>query len=715
MSTDKVQEALERFKQAQDFYNEQRLAAREDLKFVAGEQWADSPNPDDEMRLTVNLLNPFLRQITAEARSANPSIRVIPVAAGADEDLAELCGGLIRHIEQASEADAVYQKALWYAAASGEGYFGLDTDYCSDLSFDQDLKIVGFPNPEKVFLDPRHEALDGCDSEWAFVIEDISHAAYGRQFPDSKISESIATKNFALVSLPGDWMNKDTVRVAKYWCKEYEMKKIYLVLDPLTGNQVTQDTAPTEDQVLLNSRTAQKVTVKCYLMNGCEILETLAWPGKYIPIVKVTGDSFYVAGERQQFGAIRFAKDPQRQYNYFTSRQTEMIDLAPKNSFVGATGQFANNPEKWANANRTNFGFLDYTPQALNGQPLPPPTRVSGLDLNGFNGVTSSRAQALEDLKLTFGLHDAALGRMQQEASGVALANRVEQSSRSTYQYFDNLLLALKCLGRQIVDLLPYFYDTERTVRIVKPTEEERMVKINDPKKAGRYDIALLSGNYDVVVTTGPAYASKRQEAYEALSNIAGTNPAAGAVIGDLIISQIDSPVARLAASRVKATIPKEILAATGDDNGEDLAPKELLQKAQMELAQIQMQLKQKDMENQELQVQVKVAEDKSALELTKMDVEGAHKTAQLRLDERMAELEYQLKVKEIELKERQLELTEQKMKIEGLRTAHEMNESTREEMAEHQGRAHNEASEYRSNVDIPDMDSDTNLGGALE
>lgn len=672
---DPIHEALERFKQAQDAYSKQRDDARSDLRFVAGEQWSSDPS-GDELRLTVNLLNPFLRQITAEARTANPSIKVIPVGNGADIDIAEVRQGLIRNIEQQSNSESIYQLALWYAAASGEGYIFIDSEYCSDESFDQDLLLKACENPEKVFLDPLHTKVDGSDAEWAFVIEDISHDTLKRKFPKSKLGENIQQFGWDRLSLPGDWLDEETVRLAKYWVKERRPKTIWLVQDPLTLEQSVMTEQPPEDVVVLNKRTSHDIVVKCYLMNATEVLEETTWPGKDIPIIKVTGDAFYVGGERVQYGAVRHAKDPQKQYNYFTSRQTEMVDLAPKNSFVGATGQFANNPEKWANANRINYGFLDYTPTALNGTPVPPPTRVSGLDQASFNGVAQSRQQSLEDLKLVFGLHDAALGRMQGEASGVALQNRVEQSSRSTYHYFDNLLISIKAIGRQLNALIPYFYDTERIVRIVKPTDEEQLIAINSMSNNNRYD--LTRGDYSVIVSTGPAYASKRQEAYEALNQIMAALPDTGRVIGDLVASQIDSPVAQRAAQRIKATIPQEVLAATGENNEEDLAPAELLQKTQQELSVAQQKLQQVELEKQELETKVRIAEDKSALELTKLDQESDLKRMEMQQSAAMAEQEIALKWAELDLQRTRLEIEEKKLAISAISVADEVAEGMR-------------------------------------
>lgn len=665
---DPVHEAIERFNQAQDAYSRQRQDAREDLRFVAGDQWSDSTQ-SDELHLTVNLLNPFLRQITAEARSANPAIKVIPMGGGADVALAEARQGLIRNIEQQSDAESIYQNALWYAAAGGEGYIFIDSEYCSDDSFDQDLILKNCENPEKVFLDPHHVKVDGTDADWGFIIEDISHDALKRKFPKSKLAEGLGTLGWNRLSLPGDWIDAETCRVAKYYVKERIPKKIWLVMDPLTMEQSTTDEEPGDTLVVLNSRTSFDTEVKCYLMDGIEILEETTWPGKHIPIIKVTGDNFYVGGERVQYGAVRHAKDPQRQYNYHTSRQTEMIDLAPKNSFVGATGQFSNNPEKWANANRVNYGFLDYTPVSLVGHPVPPPTRVSGLDLSAFQGVAASRAQSLEDLKLVFGLHDAALGRVQGEASGVALQQRTEQSSRSTYHYFDNLLIALKAVGRQLNELIPFFYDTDRIVRIVKPTDEEQMIAINSISNKNRYD--MTKGDYSVIISTGPAYSSKRQEAFEALNGIMAALPESGRVISDLVAGQIDSPVAQQAAARLKATVPPEVLAATGEDDNEDAVPAELLAKAKQDLAMNQQKVKHLELEKQEMQVQIKIASDKSALDLTIADMKHDEVMRRITLDEQIAMSEMQLKTQEHALAERQIELKEKELQMNATVAAH--------------------------------------------
>jgi hypothetical protein len=698
---DLILEAMANFDLAVTAYTPARTQAREDLKFVAGKQ-ADTATDGDPYALQVNLLNPFLRQITAEIRTANPAVRVV-AQDDEDVDTAEIRGGLIRAIEQDSNSEYVYQNAVWYAAASGEGYFFIDTEYVADDSFDQNLLLKACPNPEMVFIDPSHTEPTGKDCEWGFVIKDIPTAAYRRQFPKSELNERLGTTSWSRLTLPKQWLTENTVRVAQYWVKQYTQKKLWLVQNPQTLEQYTMDTRPGDDVVLLRKepRIVQVAEVKGYTINGIEVLEKIDWPGTRIPIFKVPGDTFYIGGEKTQFGAVRQAIDCQRQYNYAVSRQTEMVDMAPKSPWIITTKQLGNNAEKWANSNRIGYGYLDYN----NEQGAQAPYKAAGINQSDFGAVVQSREQAYEDMKRVFGLNDASMGSVSKGAmSGVAIDSQVEQGSRSTYQYFDNLLLAIKECGRELNDLFPYFYDTDRLVRIVKPTNEDQVVAINSMSNDKRYD--LTKGNFAISVTTGPAYASKRQEAYTALSGIMNALPQAGAVIGDLVASQVDSPVAKLAAARIKATIPPEILAAT-EENG-DLAPREQLQAAKAQVAQLSQQTKQMGDKLQELDLENKQMKDQAALELTKADMEHEIKKGQLKLDEQVAEVEARLTKMKLDLESRKLDLAEKELEMKSLMAAHEVNESGRPEKEE--------VTSDDFNITLPNVEGDTtDIGGKMD
>ena len=660
---DLIREALDNFTIAQKEYQELRRQARDDLRFLAGEQRPAAV----ENFYQVNLLPVFIRQIVAQAREANPAITVVPVAQ-ADSGLSDVYSGIIRSIEQKCDAQTAYLSGLWYATAAGEGYLLLDTEYVSPDSFEQEIVIKAAENPEKVFLDPTHTLLDGCDAEWGFVVEDMSHAQFRRRFPKSQLAKRLggSVQGWQALNLPGDWLNDKTVRVARYYAKDYKEKTIYLYEDALTLETKTFDEEQDDPGLLfVQKRRSYDVKVCAYVLTAYEVLDETIWPGKYLPIIKVTGDTYNVGGKKVQHGAIRFAKDPQRQFNFSLTKKTELIDLIPKVPFVAANGQVVDNPADWANAHRVPIGTLTYKPVSLEGQLVPPPTRPAGIDAAAYSAVAGAQAEALEHLKLTFGMHgNPAMDATMNEASGAALAQRFDAASRSIYQYFDNLLVSMRCIGRQLVEIIPIIYDTDRIVRIVKPDDTEQLIAINSLSNNFRYD--LTKGTYDVVVKTGPAFASRREKSLAAATQVLPLLPEGQrALVSDQILRLVDDQTTRAMADRLKASQPPEILAASGEtDNTADLAPAELVVQLQQQLSMVQQQLKTMELQKQELEVKVKLAEDKTALELMKHDAEMQHKLMELQQKDELHELEGRLKLKEMELAEKQLEIKEKELQI---------------------------------------------------
>jgi hypothetical protein len=190
--------------------------------------------------------------------------------------------------------------------------------------------------------------------------------------------------------------------------------------------------------------------------------------------------------------------------------------------------------------------------------------------------LIQAKMGASDDIKSTTGQYDSSLGATSNERSGRAILAREKQGDTGTYHYVDNLSRAIRHITRQLVDMIPKIYDTERIARIVGLDGEVEMVKINpeqpEPVKEIRDETGLLIekiynpgvGTYDVVVTTGPSYMTKRQESLDAMSQLLQGNPQLWAVAGDLFVKNMDWPGAQEMAARFAKTIDPKLL---GDDD----------------------------------------------------------------------------------------------------------------------------------------------------
>jgi hypothetical protein len=107
---DILREAKDAFVLAADAEAENRREALDDIRFARlGEQWPERVRRDRELEgrpcLTINRLPSFIRQVVNDARQNKPAIAVHPVDDAADPQTAEVFSGLIRHIEQSSDAE----------------------------------------------------------------------------------------------------------------------------------------------------------------------------------------------------------------------------------------------------------------------------------------------------------------------------------------------------------------------------------------------------------------------------------------------------------------------------------------------------------------------------------------------------------------------------------------------------------------------------------
>ncbi|CAB4157055.1 Phage P22-like portal protein [uncultured Caudovirales phage] len=593
-SRDTLQMMRDRFKQALSCYAESREDELDDLRFMAGSPDNQWQWPQDVLAtrgsvqgqtvnarpcLTINKLPQHVRQVTNEQRQNRPSGKVIPVNDQADIEVAEVLDGIVRHIEYMSDADVAYDTACENQVTYGEGYIRLLTEYCYEDSFDQDIKIARVRNSFSVYMDPLIQDPCGADAEWCFITEDMTKEEYQRLYPTASPVSTIMAQGIGDQDI-SQWITDDTIRIAEYFYIDHKPDTLYLY----PGNQTAFKNSP-EDRSMramgltpLRERSVDRKRIMWMKTNGFEVLEEREWAGKWIPVIRVIGNEFQVDGRIFISGIVRNAKDAQRMYNYWTSQEAEMLALAPKAPFIGYGGQFEGYEYQWKTANTQNWPYLEVNPDVTDGSgavlPLPqraaPPLPQTGL--------IQAKMGASEDIKSTTGQYNASLGQVSNERSGRAILARQKESDTGTYHYVDNLARAVRYVTRQLVDLIPKIYDTQRIARIIGVDGETNMVKIDptqpEPVKKIVDQTGIVIdkiynpsvGRYDVVVTTGPSYMTKRQESMEAMSQILQGNPNLWAVAGDLFVKNMDWPGAQEMAARLRKTIDPKLLADQDND-----------------------------------------------------------------------------------------------------------------------------------------------------
>lgn len=554
---DLLAEAKQAFDECVAHESENRQQARESIEFARlGVQWPQEIEKERRRErrpcLTINKLLPHIRQVVNDARQNKPGIQIHAADDYADPETAQIFGGLIRNIEYQSNADVAYDTATDCAVSGGIGYMRVVVDYAYNDAFDSDIMIKRVSNPFSIYGDPNSKEADSSDWNSAFVTEQLTQSQWDRRWK-SKAKTSWDDTSWT------HWRDagQNMVTVAEWWTREQVDRKIYLtdtgmVLDEeqIQGNPDIQLFLQTGQMQIVREemRPSHKVTQR--FVSGAEVLEENEWRGCYIPIIPVYGDEFDFEGKRYWRSLVYNAMDAQRNYNYWRSNATETVALAPKVPFIGPKGAFDSDLARWQTANTDSHAFLEYDGNQ-------PPQRQP-LDMGRAAGALQEALNAADDIKATTGQFDASLGARSNETSGRAIMARQREGDVATFHFIDNMARAVRCTGKILIDLIPKVYTTERMIRVLGEDGEQATAQIGPQRQrddaTGKIQVhSLTLGKYDLTVSTGPSFTSRREEAAVNMTELIRAYPPAAPVIGPELAKVQDWPGAKKLAEKLEA------------------------------------------------------------------------------------------------------------------------------------------------------------------
>jgi hypothetical protein len=621
-----------------------------DLRFLAGDQWPEYAKQARVNRpmLTVNKLPQFLHQVTNDIRQNAPVIKATPVDGETDPQLAKTYDGIISDIQYRSSAKHVYATAAYHAAACGIGHWRVTTQYIEDDGFDQELAIELIPYPFSVYWDPASVKPDRSDAMWCIVVEMVPKDTFAEKYPDAQPVNVDVIRSFNSINGLSNsifWAQNDHVLIAEYWCKKPQKKTIAAFKSGVTADITGLDMIKLYQMQMqygpiVKKREANGYRIEQSLVSGVEILSgPHNWPGNHIPIIAVIGTEIPLETTTIRHGLLRNARDPQQLYNFYRSAAAEHIALSPKSPYLVTDEMIGKHKSDWDTLNTKNRPYLRYTPDPK--APGARPDRINAPEPP--QALWQEGQMATDDIKATTGIYDASLGARSNETSGVAIKRRETQGDTANFHYQDNLQRSIEQCGRVLIDLIPKIYDNERTARMLAEDGSEQFIPINKTLYDNQGQPVIVNdlnqGRFDVRVTIGPSFASKRLEAADAIVELMkALPPELAPLLADIAVRNMDIPDAQEAAKRLKAMLPPQALQ---DPNAPPPQPDPAQQQAQ------QMQSQQAELEI--IGGRAKVAETQAKADLVQTKAQGEHinnllKAAQLE----GTQLENEVKVRNI-------------------------------------------------------------------
>lgn len=655
-------EAKENFARWENWESDFRTRYVQDVKFANadsdnGWQWPNDLRADREANkrpaLTINKVQRLVAMITNDSSENKPAITIKPTGNESSYKSALVYEGLVRDIEYKSAAQNIYDDCSVSQVEGGIAYFRVEQVRPDDESFDQELRIMPVRDHLGVFLDCDIKQKDGSDALWGGIFDGMPRDEFEKLNPDVDLNQ-INSQSIFGGGVADTWLNEDTIRIAEYYRIVQTNDWLYWVEDE-TGKTATfrESEAPEGfKKTLVTGKYKKRKIVnrqlEWYKIVGNTIIarrnkENDPLKGRYIPIVRVVGVERIIDGKLERKGYVRPLKDAQRMFNYSASQNVESVSLQTKTPWIGPAAAFEGNEVAWNNANTQNAAYLTYKHLDADGNPLPAPQRLE--PPKSAEGFLQSMQVSDNQMAMVGGREDAGLGREGQEKSGVAISQRQRMGDKANQIWLTNLAIALCYAGRIIIDLVPYIYDTKRVIQIMAQDGTQSKVTI-DPEAEQPYqeikeqDVLNVIfnpnvGKYEVQSAPGPAYATQRQEAWNAFVSIVGGAPELINKIGDLMFKSADFPMADIIAERLRRDIQTNMpyLLQDGAMNPQMAQLEANLKQSQSQigeliqkLAEKNLELKNKDTENtirqQEADSKELTAETNSIVDLKASNIE---------------------------------------------------------------------------------------------
>jgi len=539
-------DVLKVLKRDQEAEVDNREAAREATHFLNKRDGQWEPGIVSKFanrpRYTFDKCNPVVDQIVGEIEQSNFDISVLQSGGNASKKVALTYDGLIRNIENISNAEFIYSAAARGAVSSGLDGWRIAHDWVDDNTFDQDLIIKKISNfIDRVWFDCNAEQQDMSDANHVFILQSLTLPEYEKKFPEGSnisVDEALTREVY--------FNKKESIVVGEILYKKMTSRELVLMSNGAVYEVDDKFKSLVKDLkangiVEMRRRERKVSTVHSRFFDGGGwISDSKKTVFDMLPVVPEYANFKIVENKVIYWGAVEKLMDPQRVYNYAKSRQIEEGALAPRSKYWMTVQQAENQLEKLRTMNTNADPVQFYT--HVDG--VPPPYVVAGSQINP--GLQQLADDVSKDINVSAGLFQANMGDNPGLQSGVAIEQLQLKGDNGTYKYFTSHRLAITHTARILVKAIPKVYDTKRQVRLLGPDGAVKLETINDKVVTQNglvEEINNLSvGTYDVVCTVGPSFKNRQRETVKTITEMATVDPTILEIGSDVLLDNIQAP-----------------------------------------------------------------------------------------------------------------------------------------------------------------------------
>lgn len=625
-----------------NYWKDNKNTYNEFVQFVFGNQWLDEEarvfETYKKKPLTFNKLAPMANHLLGEQRQNTPTLQCEPDES-VPEQTAEVRTALVKDITINSDTNVVFQVAFQAAVVGGFGAFYVDTEYESDYSFDQVIRIKKMEIPTRCYWDVSSISPCKTDGMHCGFRTRMSRKKF-RALYGKKVEESIPPTNIEEGSVFND---DESVTITTHWKRIYERDTIYKmsngrVLDSAEFKLLERVEVDGSDMLLdggqlvtiETKREAPRYRVKKMMYAGDYELEAEDFPSEQLPLIFVDQNSFFnKEGTQVCRPFFKDTKDAQRYINYLGTHSAYLVKIGRYDQFLIAAGNARSNDtaQIWRDPSNVQGGLKfdevlsGFTPQQLK----PPELSVS---------LTQQYERAERDIQTCTGMYNTMMGEQGNETSKIAIDARTKRGNFNTHLPFDSLNRAIACCGQIVNEMIPKVYDTERVVMLNMKEKGITPVQIN--KAMDEYGMQvqndMTKGRYSIRLQPGPSWEGQKQEALDSMQLILQANPQLFNLMADLYVENLPLSNNLELRNRLKTIVPVEIIEA--GKTGEPVPPKPQAPDPMIMIKMKELELKQQSLQMEQQRLEMDAQEKGQDIQMRWQELEAKRQEAAAQLQE---------------------------------------------------------------------------------
>ena len=538
-------------------YNNERFW--EFTKFVCATSLSSSDiatlNTLDKPTVQFNILEAMVSKLRSQFSSQEPGFEVraadgVPLEALTEEFVKteEIIEGYLRAIFDDATNDGLQSNIHTDQLIGGFSALWVRTDYVNEMSFEQNIKVERVFDPTMTFFDPLARASHKGDGNYCGMLIPYTKERFVKEYGEEAARDIKFMKGAELEGFGWSYQSQDQdiILVAYLFEKKFKKKKIVKLSNghvvPLEQYERLIELWDVIEQppVILEQRETSIETIVHYQFCETKELYYAETDYKYLPIIFVDGNSVLIKGDSStaQTGSsaestgvsvqqmtrpyVYHAKDAQRAKNFAGQTMMAEIENMVMHKFMVAVEAI---PEDYQEAykNPQQANVLVYnTFDEKTRERLDPPREIQRTPTPPI--VESTFMNSDMTIQMSLGSHELQSAVNQKDLSGIAIQQGALQTDGAAGPYLINYIKAWNRLGQIVIDLIPKYYVTPRSLPVIKKDGKRAYEMINDKRSEESISMNYDPNTLQVKVEAGVNSAVQKQIALDQLIRMSSSN-----------------------------------------------------------------------------------------------------------------------------------------------------------------------------------------------